>query len=103
MLARKQNKLTFVLKTFQKFTFYPPCNFQELSVKLHVCLFGRGRYVNWNIICVNVVGLCGKVLVVGDYRGGCCEKLREASPISDKASVSRLQDRPTTGQGPAHQ
>ena len=26
----------------------------------------------------------------GGYRGGFCEKLREASPMSDRASASRL-------------
>jgi len=35
-----------------------------------------------------VVGLRGKVLVVGGYRGGFCEKLLEASPMPDKASAS---------------
>jgi len=39
-----------------------------------------------------VSGFCGKVLVVGGYRGGFCEKLREASPMSDRASASQLQD-----------
>ena len=50
-----------------------------------------------------VLGLCGKVLVVGGYRGGFCEKLPEASPMSDGANTSRLQDRPIAGQGQAHQ
>jgi len=36
------------------------------------------------------MGLHGKVLVVGGYRGGFYEKLREASPVSDEASASRL-------------
>jgi len=48
------------------------------------CVIHRGR--GWN-----AVGLCGKVLVVeGGYRRGSSEKLREASPISDKASASWL-------------
>jgi len=34
------------------------------------------------------MGLCGKVLVAGGYRGGFCEKPREASPMPDKASAS---------------
>ena len=34
------------------------------------------------------MGLCDKVLVEGDDRGGFCEKLLEASPLSDKASAS---------------
>jgi len=50
-----------------------------------------------------VLGLRGEVLVAGDYRGGFCEKLLEASPMSDAASASRLQDGPTAGQGQAHQ
>ena len=50
-----------------------------------------------------ILGLCGNVLVVGGgYRGGFCEKLPEASPISDGANASRLQVRPTAGQGQAH-
>ena len=36
------------------------------------------------------MGLPGKVLLVGGYRGGFCEKLLEASPMSDRASASWL-------------
>jgi len=36
------------------------------------------------------MGLSGKVLVAWGYRGGFCENLQEASPISDKASASWL-------------
>ncbi|KAK4824797.1 hypothetical protein QYF61_019465 [Mycteria americana] len=50
-----------------------------------------------------VLGLHGKVLVVGGYRGGFCEKLLEASPMSDRANAGWLQDGPTTGQGRANQ
>ena len=39
----------------------------------------------------------------GGYRGGFCGKLLEASPMSDGANASRLQDGPTDGQGQAHQ
>jgi len=49
------------------------------------------------------MGLHGKVLVAGAYRGGFCEKLREASPMSDEASASLLEDGPTTGQGQVNQ
>ena len=35
----------------------------------------------------------------GGYRGGSCEKLLEASFMSNRANASQLQDRPTTGQG----
>jgi len=39
----------------------------------------------------SVVGLCGKVLVAGGYkRGGFCEKLQEASPMSNRANASWL-------------
>jgi len=38
----------------------------------------------------NVTGLRGKVFVAGGYRGGFCEKLRDASPMSDKANASQL-------------
>jgi len=38
-----------------------------------------------------VMGFCGKVLVAGGgYRDGFFEKLREASPMSDKTSASWL-------------
>jgi len=54
--------------------------------------------------CISVVGLCGKVLVTGGLQGGgFCEKLLEASSLSDRASASQLQDRPAAGQGQAHQ
>ncbi|XP_069628480.1 uncharacterized protein [Haliaeetus albicilla] len=44
---------------------------------------------------VDVLALCGKVLVGGGgggtgYRGGFCEKLLEASPVSNRANTSRL-------------
>jgi len=39
---------------------------------------------------IAVMGLLGKVLIVGACRGGFCEKLREASSMSDKASASQL-------------
>jgi len=35
-----------------------------------------------------VLGLGGKVFVVGGYRGGFCEKLLEASPVSDRTKAS---------------
>ena len=50
-----------------------------------------------------VLGLCGKVFVAGGHRGGFCEKLLEASPMSDRANDSWLQDGPTAGQGRDHQ
>lgn len=40
---------------------------------------------------------------LGGYRGGFCEKLLKASIVSDEANASKLQDRPTAGQGQAHQ
>ena len=52
---------------------------------------------------VVVTGSHGKGLVAGGYRGGFCEKLREASPMADKASASWLQDGPAAGQGQASQ
>jgi len=36
------------------------------------------------------------------YRGSFCEKLREASPMSDEASASQLQDGTAAGQGQAN-
>jgi len=35
----------------------------------------------------------------GGYRSGRCEKLQEASPMSDRANVRRRQDGPAAGQG----
>ena len=40
---------------------------------------------------------------VGANRGGCCEKLPEVSPMSDRANASRLQDGPAPGQCQANQ
>ena len=37
------------------------------------------------------------------YRGGFCEKLLEAPPVSDRANASRLQDGSAPGQGQANQ
>lgn len=37
------------------------------------------------------------------YRGGFCEKVLEALPVSDRANAGWFQDRPVTGQGWAHQ
>lgn len=37
----------------------------------------------------------------GGYRDGFCEKILKASPMSNRANVSRLQDGPTVGQGSA--
>ena len=57
-----------------------------------------------DIVVPPVLGLCGKVLVAGGgYRGGCCEKLLEASPMSDKVNASGFQDGPTASQGRANQ
>ena len=39
----------------------------------------------------------------GGYRGGFCKKLLEASPVSNGANASWLQDGPTARQGQAHQ
>jgi len=39
----------------------------------------------------------------GYYRGGFCEKLLEAFPLSSGANVSQLQDEATAGQAQAHQ
>ena len=39
----------------------------------------------------------------GGYRGGFCEKLLEASPMSNRASASWFQDGSAIGQSRAHQ
>lgn len=51
---------------------------------------------------------CGKVLAAEELGGrvGCrgfCEKMQEASPMSNGANGSQIQDRPASGQGWAHQ
>jgi len=48
-------------------------------------------WVYW--VCV------ARVLQWEGCRGGFCEKLLEASPVSNGANVSWLQGGPTTGQG----
>lgn len=50
-----------------------------------------------------VLGLCSKFLIEEGHSGGFCEKLLEASPVSDGASASLLQDRAAAAQGQAHQ
>ncbi|GAB0201689.1 hypothetical protein GRJ2_002634500 [Grus japonensis] len=61
---------------------------------------GVKGYVNY----VRCFALSGQVLVVvGGDRGGFCEKLLEASPGSDRANASWLQDGPASGQGQASQ
>jgi len=52
------------------------------------------------LVLMLVVCLRGKVLVRrGGCRGSLCEKLLEASPISNRASSSQLQEGPAAGQG----
>jgi len=46
---------------------------------------GQSGPTGWRM---SVVGLRGKILVAGGCRGGCCEKLQEASPMSDRASAA---------------
>lgn len=45
----------------------------------------------------SVLGLFGKGLVAGDYRGGFCEKLPEASPVSDRANATGSRTDPPLG------
>lgn len=47
----------------------------------------------------NRFGFCDKALVAGGSRSGVCEKVPEASPVSDRANASQLQDRAAAGQG----
>jgi len=71
----------------------------EKSLALHS--LPPGTSIDLHLV---VVGLRGKVLVVGEiYRGGFCEKLQEASPMFDRASASWLSDGSAAGQGQAHQ
>jgi len=64
-------------------------NYQLLlfsSTELNTIL--RLMFLSYSVF---VMGLCGRVLVAGvGCRGGFCEKLQEASPMSDRASDSRL-------------
>ncbi|PKU45848.1 rna-directed dna polymerase from mobile element jockey-like [Limosa lapponica baueri] len=46
-----------------------------------------------------LLSLCGKVLVAVGYRGGFCEKLLEASSMSDRVNARWLQNGPAAGQG----
>lgn len=45
-----------------------------------------------------VLAFCGKVLVVGSYRGGLCGKRSGAAATSNRDIFSHLQNRPTAGQ-----
>lgn len=45
-------------------------------------------------ISVSVLGLCDKVLVVGGWRGGLCEKNPTAAPCLIRTAFSRLQKGP---------
>lgn len=54
-------------------------------------------------MCLEVFQVGGKGFVLGDYRSGICEKMPEASPMSNRAKTSELQDGPTNGQGQIHQ
>lgn len=51
------------------------------------------------VAVVSVFGLCGKVLVAGGYRDDICEKVPEASLVSNRTNSTWLQDGPTAGQG----
>lgn len=44
-----------------------------------------------------VLGLHGKILVPGGYRGVFCEKMLEAFPLLYRANANQLQDAPATG------
>lgn len=43
-----------------------------------------------------ILAFCGKVLLVGGYWSGLCEKLTEVSSMSRRASASQLPDGPMT-------
>lgn len=45
-----------------------------------------------------LLAFCGKVLVVGSYRGGLCGKRSGAAPMSNRDIFSQLQNRPTASQ-----
>lgn len=50
-------------------------------------------------VCSAELGLHSKILVERGYRSGCCEEQSEASPISNRANASCLQDEAAIGQG----
>lgn len=62
---------------------------QKLFYFAQFCLF----------LYIFVLGLSGKVFLGGSCRDDFCEKLAEASPVSDGASAGWLHDGPATGQG----
>jgi len=49
------------------------------------------------------MGLCDRVLVEGGLQGWLLWEAARSSPMSDKASASRLWDGPAAGQGQASQ
>ena len=62
----------------------------------------KGRIKAWRLICC--IGFAWQGFGSGrGYRGGFCEKLLEASPMSDKVNASEFPDRPTAAQGRANQ
>jgi len=77
---------------------YAACEFLRISYHLPVSYqltFSQQK---------SSLGLHGKVLIaIKGYRGEFCEKLLEASTMSDRASAIRPQDGPGTGQGRVHQ
>jgi len=83
-------------------TLYPCCKRGALG-STTVNSFNPGTTRSLEITSNSVVGLHGKVLVAGSTRGGFCEKLLEASPMSDRANASQHEDGPTAGQGQANQ
>lgn len=60
---------------------------------------GFGDWSGIILVSEDVVGLCPGFGSGGGYRGGFCENLPEASPVSDRAGASQLQDRPISNGG----
>jgi len=74
----------------------------KLTKKGDISSFTTGVAAERNKLCytvMDVLGLCGKVLVAGSCRGGFCQKMPEAAPISDRANSCWLQDGTGDGQG----
>ena len=72
----------------------------KMAIKGSVCIFFLFLcFAIPGSLFITALGLHGKVLVVGSYRGDFCDKLLEISPVSNRGNASQLKDRPAVGQG----
>lgn len=66
------------------------------SSDIHI---NRKQLFGYVVVKIIVLELCSEVLIVEGLQGWLCEKLPEASAVSDRANANQLQDRDSTGLG----